>query len=208
MVRKVMMVSELRKTLIDLYDEKEDQLPFHGWNHIQFVTQKAIEFARHLEADIFLVESASLTHDLNYIAEKNSDPDAGSELRKSILSKIGYRPGDIEIIERVINEAHIVNRHKRVISIEAQALSDADTLFKALPITPVIIEKKYLDENGIELLTLATKIVRDQKVLLDNGTLFYTELANQKYLRWARTNIELWMNVLECLEEEDIRSLL
>jgi hypothetical protein len=61
-------------------------------------------------------------------------------------------------------------RHRHI-SLEAQALSDADTLFKVLPITPVVLAHRYLAENGVTLRELADKIVGEQRPVHDSGFL-------------------------------------
>jgi len=60
-----------------IYLENKDKLPFHGWHHVSFVHKKALEFAKDTGADQFLVESAALVHDLNYIIKPNSEPQEG-----------------------------------------------------------------------------------------------------------------------------------
>jgi len=55
---------------------------------------------------------------------------------------------------------------------------------------------------------LANKIIDEQKPLMDNDTYFYTKLAKEKYLKWARVNLTMWENVLEALEDSDINEML
>jgi uncharacterized protein len=99
------------------------------------------------------------------------------------------------------------SRH-RDISLEAQALSDADTLFKALPITPVMLAHRYLDENRISLRALATKIVGEQRGRYDDGFYFYSPQAAASYSRWALANLELWRCILESLDDPCVEDLL
>ncbi|MCP4614714.1 MAG: HD family phosphohydrolase [Planctomycetes bacterium] len=200
-------LDSLRKSLESLYRHHNNELLFHGWHHIAFVEKKAIEFAQIIDADLFLVDSAALTHDLNFIVEKNSEPERGIELRWQYLTDAGYQEKEIKKIEEIIKEAHTASR-SRQISAEGKALSDADTLFKSLPITPVIFSSKYISENKIDINKLAKKIVSEQSGLMDDGIYFYTDVAKEKYLKWATVNLDLWKSIGEALQDEDVKELL
>src|SRR4051812_4109051 len=122
-------------------------LPFHGWHHVSFVRAKAVEFADLNGSDAAVVETAALVHDVNYLVRRNSPASTGRELRQTILDGAGVRAEVAGWIEDVVVEAEMAPRHAHI-SLEAQALSDADTLFKALPVTPVVLAHRYLAENG------------------------------------------------------------
>jgi uncharacterized protein len=149
-------VGLLRERLWKIYYERSSDLPFHGWHHITFVTKKAIAFASSIEANIFLVESAALVHDLNYVVRPNSEAVDGKELRQKILFEIGYTQEEVDRIELIVQESSTGVRDENI-SNEGRALSDADTLFKSLPITPVIFASKYITENQIDIHQLAKK---------------------------------------------------
>lgn len=183
------------------------EVGFNGWSHVFFVWQKTAEFARANRSNSFLACSAALTHDLNYLVELHSKPEVGAELRSEILRSTNFTTPEIQRIERIILEAHTAYRND-LISLEAQALSDADTLFKALPITPILFAHKYLAQTGMNVQEMAQKIVQEQNVLMENGIYFYTDAAKAKYLKWAIVNLHLWNNVLESLDDPDIRSLI
>jgi uncharacterized protein len=197
----------LRTNLEDLYMQRNDELLFHGWHHITFILKKSIDFANSIGADLFLVESAALTHDLNYVVKENSVPEVGAELRKQCLSEAGYTQKEIERIENIVLESHTGYRTEQI-SDEGRALSDADSLFKILPITPVIFSGKYITQNKVDISKLANKIVTEQNKLMDQGIYFYTALAKEKYLKWARINLNLWNGVVEALRDEDVQALL
>ncbi len=199
-------LSRLRVSVKKLYDDNNDLLLFHGWHHIQFVTNKAAKFAKTIDADVELVETSALVHDLNYIVEVNSEPEAGAKLRDSVLSEAGYSNEEINRIEDIIDEAHTANRGVEI-SPEGMALSDGDTLFKALPITPILFSSKYITQNKIDLGKLAHKVVSEQRPLLEQGIYFYTDDAKQ-YLKWAQTNIDNMAHVQEALEDPDVRELI
>jgi uncharacterized protein len=92
--------------------------------------------------------------------------------------------------------------------LEAQALSDADTLFKALPVTPVVLAHKYLQENGLSLRELAHKIVGEQVGVHDEGYYFYNPEAAATYSRWAGANLELWLCIKEAVDDPTVAELL
>jgi uncharacterized protein len=202
-------IGGLERYLQELYDGKSDALPFHGWHHIDFVRSKALEFALQLNANLFIVESAALTHDLNYLIKINSNPEKGAGERRKILQMCGYEDGEINIIEKVIVDSHTGYRlHLKELSQEAMALSDADTLFKALPITPILFAYKYLSENKITISDLAQKVVDEQNPLMDADLYFYTSFAKEKYMKWANTNLALWKNVIESLQDDSVKKLI
>lgn len=184
-----------------LYNNNSSNLHFHNWNHTLFVRKHALVFARELNADAHTTDIAALLHDLNYIVETNSSVKAGKELRQQLLKEADYSKEIIESVERIIKEAQTRMRRKEI-SQEAKALSDADTLFKALPITPILFAHRYLSENKISLAALATKIVEEQQPIYDAGFYFYTESAKLRYLKWAGTNLSLWTNVIEFINSE------
>ncbi|MBP2330057.1 uncharacterized protein JOF56_010442 [Kibdelosporangium banguiense] len=182
-------------------------LPFHGWHHVHFVRTKAGAFARANGSDPAVVETAALVHDLNYIVKRNSDAAEGREIRMRILAAAGVAEPVAEWIDDIVVEAEISTRH-RDISKEAQALSDADTLFKALPVTPVMLAHRYLSENGITLGQLANKIVGEQRGKHDEGFYFYSPQAKAMYSHWASANLELWQCVVEALDDPSVGELL
>ncbi len=198
---------KLNKEIYKIYLQNKGSLLFHGWHHINFVRNKALLFAKNLKADLFIIESTALVHDLNYLVKSNSEPEAGKQMRQEILAKIGYTAKELATIEQIIMEAHTAYR-KRQLSDEAKAISDADTLFKALPITPILFANHYIIENNIDISKLTKKIITEQTVLLKKGIYFYTKEAKHKYLKWAKVNSALWSNVSESLQDPDVQKLL
>jgi uncharacterized protein len=183
------------------------RLPFHGWHHVSFVRSKAVQFARANGAEISVVETSALVHDVNYLVRRNSPAAAGGQLRRSLLTRAGVTHGTADWIEQIVVEAEMANRGPDI-SLEAQALSDADTLFKALPVTPVMLSHRYLAENGISLRELADKIVGEQQDKHDDGYYFYNPEAASTYSRWAATNLMLWQHIRESLDDDDVADLL
>jgi uncharacterized protein len=182
-------------------------LPFHGWHHVNFVRTKAVGFAGHNGADTGVVEVAALVHDVNYLVRRNSPAAAGSDLRLAMLTEAGVGQRVSSWIDEIIDEAEMATRG-RDISREAQALSDADTLFKALPVTPVVLAHKYLRENGLSLRELAHKIVGEQAGVHDEGYYFYSPEASATYSRWATANLELWQCIKEAVDDPSVAELL
>jgi uncharacterized protein len=183
------------------------RLQFHGWHHVNFVRTKAARFAVLNGAEVSVVETAALVHDVNYLVRRNSAASAGSGLRLAILTRAGVPKHVSAWIDRIVDEAEMATRG-RDISLEAQALSDADTLFKALPVTPVVLAHKYLEENGIGLRELANKICGEQQSVHDEGFYFYNPEAAAQYKHWASANLQLWQCIRESLDDEDVSALL
>lgn len=198
---------KLKRELERLYRKYDKRLPFHGWHHIEFVREKAVEFATSIGADVFLAESAALCHDLNFVVKKNSNPEVGEKLRRKILLNCKYSPDEIEQIEKIILESHTGYRGRKI-SPEGKALSDADSLFKILPITPILFSKEYINQNKIDIQKLSRKINSEQRRLLKNNIFFYTPFAKKKYLSWAKTNLDLWSKVEEALKDKDVLKLI
>jgi len=191
----------------DLCQRFADRLPFHGWHHVSFVRAKSAEFAQVNGSDVAVVETAALVHDVNYIVHRNSSATAGLRLRMEILAKAGVARPVARWIDRIVREAEMAVRH-REISLEAQALSDGDTLFKALPVTPVVLAHRYLAETGVTLRELADKIVSEQQNVHDDGYYFYNPDAAATYNRWAATNLQLWQCIKESLDDPTVEQLL
>lgn len=182
------------------------RLPFHGWHHIRFVRDKALEFAARNGSDARLVEVAALVHDVNYMVHRNSGATAGRQLRIELLTTAGASAGLAVRVDGVVCEAEMAVRHAGI-SLEAQALSDADTLFKALPITPVVLAHRYLAETGTSLRRLAAKIVKEQQPAMDAGFYFYDPEAARRYAGWATANLALWRCIRDCLDDPVVDEL-
>lgn len=200
-------IEKLVDLLTPLYLEHSKNLLFHWRHHIVFVQKKALEFAEFIKADTLIVEAAALTHDLNYIVKPNSETDEGKEIRQKLLSQAGFTTKEGNQIEIVVMESHTGTRNKNITP-EGMALSDADTLFKSLPITPIIFAQKYITQNKVDIYKLAQKVTSEQNPLMDQDIYFYTDYAKTKYLNWAKDNLKLWNNVIEALKDEDIKEML
>jgi len=200
-------LKKLNNEIKKIYLRRKETLLFHGWHHINFVRNKSLKFGKTLKADLFIIESTALVHDLNYIVKPNSKPEAGAQMRSQILSKAGYSEEEIDEIENIITKIDIARR-KTLTSKEEMALSDADTLFKILPITPILFSNNYIIQNKIDINKIASKIIKEQKPLIKSGVYFYTKEAKQKYLKWAKTNLALWEDVNEALLDNDVKELL
>jgi uncharacterized protein len=187
--------------------QRAGDLPFHGWHHVSFVRDKGARFAAANGADVSVVATAALVHDLNYLVRRNSPAAAGRTLRLDILAEAGVAAGTARWVDEIVVEAEMATRHRHI-SLEAQALSDADTLFKALPVTPVMLAHRYLSENGVSLRELATKIVGEQRGVHDAGFYFYSREAAAAYSHWASANLELWQCVVEALDDPSVNELL
>jgi uncharacterized protein len=188
------------KVITEFYEGQTREVPFHGWHHVSFVANEARRFAEELGADVATVEIAALVHDVNYLVAARGDATVGRRLRGQILKTVGLAEESIALIEDVVVTAE-THARGRGISAEAMALSDADTLFKALPITPVILSPLYMRETGRSVRDLAEKIVGEQVPLRDDGIYFYSESAKKKYDGWGDVNLALWSYILEALDD-------
>ncbi|WP_432705073.1 HD family phosphohydrolase [Actinokineospora globicatena] len=201
------VVTAVERHVRALCERHAARLQFHGWHHVSFVRDKAAEFAAGNGSDVAVVETAALVHDVNYLVRRNSTAAAGSGLRLSILAGAGVALEAARWIDAIVDEAEMRTRH-RDITREAQALSDADTLFKALPVTPVVLAHRYLAENGVSLRELANKIVGEQRDPHTEGYYFYSPAAAAAYSRWATANLELWQCIQESLDDPTVSRLL
>jgi uncharacterized protein len=199
-------IKNLESLIIALCKRNKRRLLFHGWHHIDFVRRSAIRFGRSIKANLFLVETAALVHDLNYLVKTNSDVAQGSKFRNRTLRKCGYNDAEIGQIEKIVREAETGKRGK-FISPEGKALSDGDSLFKVLPITPVLFTSRYIQENKVDIHKLSRKIVEEQVRLLEQGIFFYTKEASE-YLPWAKNQFRLWQDVRIALKDKEISRLL
>jgi uncharacterized protein len=134
-------------------------------------------------------------------------PEAGTKLRAQYLSQAGFSNDEIAEIDAIILEEHTTYRHANI-SDTAKVLSDADSLFKYMPLTPVLFASKFISESQVDLRAWATRIIKEQKPLQEQGILFYTDLAKKKYLAWAETDLRLVEQVLESLDDPDIQEML
>jgi uncharacterized protein len=146
-------------------------------------------------------------HDVNYLVAARSNASAGADLRQQILRDVGLAEISISLIESVVVAAETHSRG-RDISPEAMALSDADTLFKALPITPVVLAPLYMRETGRSIGELAEKIVLEQVPLQADGIYFYSESAKKKYECWGDVNLTLWSLILDSLDDPSVREVI
>lgn len=207
MSMRIVSTDELVQEVRAMYADHRQELPFHNWSHIRFVREHALQFAKELGADTLAVDIAALLHDLNFVVGPNSTPKAGKSLRQKLLTGYGYSDKFVANIEAIIAQSYTANRVSDI-SPEAKALSDADTLFKALPITPILFASRYMSENNISLKELAVKVVTEQKPLFEKGYYFYTKSARVKYSTWAETNLRLWENVVEFFSRDNFEEYL
>jgi uncharacterized protein len=201
------VIEDVERRVQQLCWRNARSLPFHGWHHVSFVRTKAVGFAGHNGADAGVVEVAALVHDVNYLVLRDSPAAAGQALRVDMLAEAGVGDAVARWIDDIIDEAEMANRGRHI-SLEAQALSDADTLFKALSVTPVVLAHKYLTENGLSLRELADKIVGEQVDVHDEGYYFYNPEAAATYSRWAMANLELWQCIQEAVDDPSVAELL
>jgi uncharacterized protein len=201
-------VETLRHYLEKYYTTHGKNLLYHGWHHIVFVTDKAMALAKELNyADVDLVAACALTHDLNYLVDSYSRASEGQTLSTQILTANGYKNDEIIRIQQIVDQADIRNRDENI-CIEAQIVSDADTLFKALPLVAPVFTGSYLAQTKIGLGQLADSITGWQQTLFDRDIYFYTKPYRERYQQWAEQNFNLWKAIQACLNDDDVKQLL
>jgi uncharacterized protein len=200
------ILDRIESAVREQYRSFSSGLPFHGWHHVEFVRSKAVALAHKNGSDVAIVEVAALLHDLNYMVQRNSRVNAARHMRRQLLNELDIDECIIERIEQVISEAETEARDEHA-SLEAQALSDADTLFKALPITPVLLAHRYMEETGQDLRQLCDRILRDQVPLRDKGIYFYDRETSVQYEEWANANLHLWQCIDVSLKTAEVQGL-
>lgn len=195
----------LRDAVYEIYRVNAGKVPYHGWHHVEFVAEKAALYTTELKADETLTLAAAYVHDFNYLFPKESASSASRDLRREVLGGVGFGQDIASRVEQIILEARMSRRHAHI-SAEAKALSDGDTAYKSLPITP-LMTVDYLFETGATLASLAQKIVREQTPLADQGIYFYSTLAREAYGPWAEANLQMWTRVLHSLDNADIDAI-
>lgn len=86
-----------------------------------------------------------------------NSPEEGIDVRTHFLKEARYTDEEIEKIEQIVMEINTWSRDESI-SPEAKALSDADMLFKCLPITPLLYSSKNIWQKQVNL----SKILRKQ----------------------------------------------
>lgn len=193
----------LHDDIRQLLDANRAALLYHGWPHARFVTKHAMELAQSHGVDEAIIGSAALVHDLNYLIRPNSEPTVGAGLIADRMRVAGYPPSQVTKVIQIVDEANLATRGPKI-SIEAACLSDADTLFKALPFTPLLLAPAYLAENRVSLRDLAMQIVTEQEGRLKDGYYFYFSEVKERYTDWARENIAMWRRISDALADEEL----
>lgn len=188
-----------------LYRAEADSLPYHNFFHIKFVLKNSIYIAYHEGASLDLVKPSALLHDLNYVVCPGSDVKVGNELASSLLVESGYQRQEIQQIIHIINDSSsgTIEKSPRF-SIEAMVVSDADSTYKSLPVTPVLFAHKYMIENSVSLEDLAMDILSKQGGVLSGGSYFFTKTASSIYGKWALQNVRLWKDISTILSQSPI----
>jgi uncharacterized protein len=129
------------------------------------------------------------------------------EYRNKILQKYGFDEDFVNKIEGIILEAHTGDRGAKI-SLEGAALSDADALFKVMPISPFLFSARYMMQNKVDIFRWSEKILTEQKPLVEQGIYFYTPIAKEKYTKWAVQNLKTIEIVKEAFDDQDIQNVI
>ncbi|MDT0169453.1 HD domain-containing protein [Pseudarthrobacter sp. BRE9] len=199
-------LSRLRRAIFKLLTSHSDDIPYHGWPHVRFVADHGARLAAAVGADSDLVAAAGLVHDLNYLVRPGSQVKEGITLMRKYLRDAGYNSSQMDRVTSIVLEADLATRGP-IVSSEVACLSDADSLFKVLPVTPVLLARDYLKENHVSLKELAESIIGEQASRLEEGYYFYTDEAKDLYDGLARQSIIMWNSILESLENDEVSLL-
>lgn len=122
---------QLEKLKIEVRKRIEDNDPAHDFEHIMRVYKNAERIAKKEGADLKIVLTAALLHDI--ISYKKSDPrskssslESAKEARK-ILQRYDYGRDEIKIISDAIND-HSFSKGIVPKTLEGKVLQDADRL--------------------------------------------------------------------------------
>lgn len=198
-------IDRLTEAVRALYVQDGASLRYHSWQHISFVLDVALRISTELGGDAELIAAASLTHDLNYFVDPGSGAEEGQDVRSKLLRESGFLDDECDRIERIVLDAETAGR-EATISPEAMCLSDGDTLFKSLPIVPVLLAREYMSELNVGLSELTSKVLDEQLPIFEAGYYFYSELAKE-YGSWAEGNLQLWRNIAEALKSDVVIEL-
>lgn len=187
-------------SVCELLGRRHSRTPFHGLHHLFFVRDIATIASEELGAKTNLVRTAAMVHDLNYLFAREGGEEEAKVLRRTILTKAGAPKGIRDEIERVVWEASS-SRRCEAISLEAKALSDGDTAFKALPVVP-LMSVLYLLETGKSIEGLSQKVVKDQMKPMDDGVYFYSKSVAGDFLKMGIANLEMWNRVDQFLKTD------
>lgn len=120
--------------LAALYEETQQRFasfddPAHGWEHTRRVYRLAQRICEEERADLLIVSSATLLHDIGRLIPRKGVPHAllSVEEAGSMLRKYQLAPWQVEAIMHAI-EAHSFSQGIEPQTLEARILRDADRL--------------------------------------------------------------------------------
>ena len=155
--------------------------PAHGWEHVQRVHSLAVQIAREEGANIFIVETAALLHDIGRVVNKKGRSHA--EISVEEASKLlDYYGVDRELSGAILHaiEAHSFSWGIEPRTLEAGIVRDADRLdglgaigILRWAITGAIKRKTYTRSYHPEDPFAEQHQLDDQQYMLDH---FYTKL--------------------------------
>lgn len=120
----------IKKTAEYAKEELNNDFSGHDWWHTHRVWQSAKYIAKHEKADMFIVELASLLHDIADWKFNNGDESAGPVKAGNWLKRLGVDHNTInricEIVKNISFKGAAVS--SKIYSIEGKIVQDADRL--------------------------------------------------------------------------------
>lgn len=183
---KIMTGLSQKQIIDDLYTEAQERFsgfndPAHGWEHVLRVYRLALHIAGQEGADLFIVGSAALLHDIGRLVRQKGIQHAALSVEEArpLLEKYKLEEEQIEAILHAI-EAHSYKRGIEPRTLEARVVSDADRLdglgaigIQRWAITGTIKRKSYTRNYNPEDPFAEQRVPDDKHYMLDH---FYTKL--------------------------------
>ncbi len=170
--------NSLRERAKEFYNGSE---PSHDFSHIERVKNLALRIGKYENADLKVLRTAALFHDIGREKEKRGSINCHAEWSAEKTSKILREEKlDSEFIERVVEciSAHRYSRGKEPDTLESEILSDADNL-DALGAIGIARVFSYGGSNGVEFKGNNSSIQHIHDKILSLRDRMFTDLGKK-----------------------------
>ena len=168
-----------------------------------FVCSAAGAIATAGGVDPRLVQVAALTHEYRGVAESMGDPGRDAAVRASVLEAAGFRNDQVTRVQRIVLEAvmSVVGSPTDGMTAESRVLGDALAAYETHPVTLVRMTQGQL--RRVSLGGYAAGFVERFGPRIEEGTLFSTRFAQERYQEGAEASLGQWQVVAEALDTDD-----